>query len=1197
MEPQILNPLTLPLDGVRLIEASAGTGKTFTIAGLYLRLLLGHGRAAPCRVEQILVVTFTEAATQELKDRIRRRIHEARFAFMRGESDDPIIEPLLAEISDHKTAAQRLLEAERQMDEAAIYTIHGFCQRMLTQNAFESGSLFSHEFVTDERQIKARAAADFWRRRFYPLPKSLAGVVSSYWPAPEALLKEIAPYLSGPAVTVKAPDLGEDLTAAHQAAIAKIDGVKRAWREAGEQITEQLSAAKLDGRSYRKDHLANWLNAMEQWANAETLDYQLPDKLEKFAQQTLAAKSKAEPPSLALFDQIQALVDQPPTLKPGLTALAIKEVRQLLRQEKRRQGWLSFDDLLSQLASALDQDSQGQLAARIRSLYPVAMIDEFQDTDPLQYQIFSTVYQPPVADDAPVFADAETDTGEEDERTGLMMIGDPKQAIYAFRGADIFTYIHARAQVSDHYNLATNWRSTDGMVRGVNALFSRAKAPFVYQDSIPFLEVASSPSAKQKALVVEGNEQPALTFWHHSPDELCAKQDFEQTLAVSTAQHITQVLNQSMAGNSYLQTPSGRADIQPHNIAVLVRTGREAQLVKQALAEKGVASVYLSNRDNVFASPVASDIERILVAVMQPENERKLRAALASPLFGLTAEQLALLNQDEALWEQEVVAFSHYRDTWQRRGVMPMLRQVASARQVAENWLAMPQGERCVTDFLHIAELLQSASQQLDNPHALIRWLQERMAEPAQQSEEQQVRLESERDLVQIVTIHKSKGLEYDLVYLPFACQYRESSQPFYHDEQYQPVLALDNVDEGKERAEKERLAEDIRLLYVAVTRAVYGCFIGCAPLKQGNSRQKDSALHLTALGYLLQHGEAGDASLLAESLAGLASASDAVAVVAPPEPDDSHYAPQTGAHEALSARQFDGKIDRQWRLTSYSGLLKQSHHISALPTLASYDLDADDDLADEETADVAVDLWSVFAFPKGARAGTFLHTLFEEVDFTADLMGEEVAELITHHLSLENYDPQWCPILQQWMTQVLKHPLNEQGLRLNQIDNASRLTEMEFVMPLAALDCQRLNRLAARYDALSARAGQLTFETARGMLKGFIDLTFRADGKYYVLDWKSNHLGDSVADYHPDALKEAMIAHRYDFQYQIYTLALHRFLRQRIPDYDYDTHVGGVFYFFLRGASDSGETGVFAHRPDKALIDALDNLFAGESV
>ncbi|MGF1747595.1 exodeoxyribonuclease V subunit beta [Vibrio cionasavignyae] len=1186
--PIALNTMSFPLHGARLIEASAGTGKTFTIAGLYLRLLLGHGDESsrhqqPLTVDQILVVTFTEAATAELRDRIRARIHQARIAFARGSSDDPVIAPLLTDIDDHRFAVATLLQAERQMDEAAVYTIHGFCQRMLTQNAFESGARFNNEFITDESRLKAQVVADFWRSQFYPLGLDLANEVRKLWSTPSALLSDISRYMTGPDVSFTRHASAADLNALHQQNLGAIQALKSQWLAVADDIVPCISASDVNKRSYTKKSLPTWVAAITEWAKSETKDYYLPDSLEKFSQTVLNEKTpKGEPPVHEVFQAIETLLASPPELKTPLLALAIKSCRQRLIDAKESKQWLSFDDLLTHLSAALEFESGDGLADKIRQQFPVAMIDEFQDTDPLQYHIFSRVYL-------------------QHPQCGWFMIGDPKQAIYGFRGADIFTYIKARNQVTDHYTLGTNWRSSESMVQGVNSLFEQAVSPFVYDDDIPFFTVQANPKAHLRHWCLDGERQTAVEFWLQEAEKPLPKGEYVTAMAASTAQHIKTVLTGAQRHKSILVNGEKQTPIEAGNIAVLVRTGSEGQLIKQALAERGIASVYLSNRDSVFASGVALDMLRLLQAVWSLGDERALKAALASELFALSATYLDDLNNEETVWEKVTAEFQEYRHLWQTRGVLPMLRAVLFKREIASRLLTQAGGERLLTDYLHLGELLQNERQDLESDSALLRWLGQSIEDAAQGlggSDEHIQRLESERNLVQIITIHKSKGLEYDLVYLPFVTSYREASEAKYYDEALQsPVIDLAQSKSALAQADKERLAEDLRLIYVALTRAVYGCFIGIAPLRNGRSTKEPTGVHHSAIGYLVQQAKELGVNELGSSLAQLAAQQTAIRVMSPPEVDDELYKPSEVMLPDLRVKTLETEIDRHWRMTSYSNLVKQGHQDSDREVFieaAGIDIDSSQEA---ETLSLLEPEKSIYHFPKGARPGTFLHTVFEEVTFTEPAGSEVNRDVIALLLEKEQYDPQWLPIIHDLVDRVLDTPLDGSSLRLREKGASQKLVEMEFLLPIEVLDAMSLNRVIQRHDDLSAQAKDLGFYTASGMLKGFIDLVFEHDGKYYVLDWKSNYLGDSPEHYQQAQLKHAMIDHRYDLQYQLYALALHRFLKTRIKDYDYEAHFGGVYYLFLRGIEPGSTSGIFNSKPAQALIEELDALISGETI
>lgn len=1180
-----LNTLRFPLHGERLIEASAGTGKTYTIAGLYLRLLLGHGplieegedagqpsaHERPLSVTEILVVTFTEAATAELRGRIRGRIHEARLAFMRGQSGDALLAQLLAEVEDHELAARRLLAAERQMDEAAVFTIHGFCQRMLKQNAFESGALFETEFLTDDSQLRLQAVSDYWRAEFYPVDKTLASAVRALWPSPATLLREMNGWLDNSELEMRPPAGDETLAARHQAAMARIEAVKSEWLAQVDEIRRQTEGQI---KLYTGKNYEGWLAKIGDWAQDPSSGYTLPKDLERFGQTTLEAKlSKGKAvPTLPLFGEIDVLLASRPGIRDLILQRAAVVVRSRMQASKRQAHQLSFDDLLKDLDGALGSSLGERLCERIRATYRVAMIDEFQDTDPQQYRIFHRLYG-----------------GHKD--TALLMIGDPKQAIYGFRGADIFTYIQARRNVSAHYTLGRNWRSSGALVAAVNGLFERAKDPFIYEADIPFLPVEAQ--GKSKALRLDGETAPVLHCWQLTGQPTFNRGDYQSKMARATAAEIHRLLTLAREGKALI----GETPVKAGDIAVLVRTGAEGKLVQQELARLAIASVYLSNRESVLEQVEAREILLILHACQNPSEERSLRAALATGLFDLDAKALDELASDERAWESAVQEFMEYRKVWHRRGVLAMLRALLHRRNLASSLLASPYGERRLTNFLHLGELLQQVSCELDGEYALLRWLGEAVNRQSGQDAEQILRLESERKLVQIVTIHKSKGLEYPLVFLPFICSHRSADTPLYHEADAagnRTILDLTGAEDSLAEADKERLAEDLRLLYVALTRGVYATWLGLAPVRSGNGKSEKTDLHQTAIGYLLQKGEEGDAATLATALSALAEDLPGVAVG---EPSLTRPAPLPAEEEQLGeprVRRFDGTLERDWWISSYSGLAAQGHgHSKGVLANPGFD----DEVVTEAAAlaaeePVQASQPSIFTFPKGARPGTLLHSLFETIDFQS-AAGEPLAQHIATLLAQDGFDESWAPVLQQQVEAVLETPLETgfgEPVRLRDLAPERKQVELEFFLPMGRVTASALTALCQQHDPLSRGNKPLSFATVQGMLKGFIDLVFEWQGRWYLLDYKSNHLGMSPADYSRPALEQAMVEHRYDLQYQLYSLALHRLLALRLPGYDFDQHFGGVFYLFLRGMPQGG---IFHTRPSRELVLGLDRLFS----
>lgn len=673
-------------------------------------------------------------------------------------------------------------------------------------------------------------------------------------------------------------------------------------------------------------------------------------------------------------------------------------------------------------------------------------------------------------------------------------------------------------------------------------------------------------------------------------------------MARQCAAQIRDWLTAGQNGLAQLVTVDGSRPVQASDITILVRSRTEAALVRDALSALAIPSVYLSNRDSVFDTAEAKDLLWLLQAVLAPEQERALRSAMATGVLGLDAKMLDTLNHNERAWDALVEEFDRYRQHWQRRGVLPMLREIMACRHLAENLLATPGGERRLTDVLHLGELLQEAASQLDSEHALIRWLAQQIAQPNHQSDNQQLRLESDRHLVQVITIHKSKGLEYPLVWLPFVGNFRQQQDVLYHDRHsFEALLDLNADEESQALAEEERLAEDLRLLYVALTRAVYHCSVGIAPLiKGGRKKQGESDVHRSALGYLLQQGQAGDAQYLANKLAELtASASGDISVSLAERPDDTPWQPQPEIVPALAARQFNRQVQDYWRVTSYSGLQQHGSSKSGASQSLSVPLQEllprlDADAVGEQALITETHL-TPHTFPRGAAPGTFLHDLLESMDFSQPIEQSWLAE----QLQRQGFGEQWLPMLSQWLNDILQVSLNTNGVTLAGLPPQSKQAELQFYLPIdTLLRAGELDSLIKHYDPLSQQCPALDFQQVRGMLKGFIDLVFCWQGKYYLLDYKSNWLGEESSAYTLEAMTQAMAEHRYDLQYQLYTLALHRYLRHRLTNYDYQRDFGGVIYLFLRGVDKQYPgNGIFSCRPELGLIEGMDRLFSGRDI
>ena len=871
---ELLNPLSFPLHGSRLIEASAGTGKTWTIAALYLRLVLGHGGAdgfpRALVPSEILVMTFTRAATRELSNRVRERLIEAA-AYFRGERelDDELLAALAnsyASDSERRTAAHRLAMAAETMDEAAIFTIDAWCQRMLREHAFDSGSLFDEELVSDEHALFDDAAHDYWRQNVYPLDAAALGTLLGCWNDVDALKGGVRDLVRRAAALGGAPDesLPHLIGRVAKEQAATLATLKHGWHERAGLMEQWIAAQRalapkcFNGNKLRADSLCKWFEALRAWALDEAM--YMPAMTDT-AWHRLTPNGITDAFSKGFSVDVPDCFGCTTELWEALKAIdlvahalhrhAACSIARRMMELKKRSRQFGFADMLDRLKSALEGPNAEALRQRITAQYPVAMVDEFQDTSPDQYCIFNLLYR----------------VAENDPAHGLFLIGDPKQSIYGFRGADIHSYLDARrATDGRHYQLGTNYRSTAALVEAVNQLFLHAEGhgehpgfasgAFRFRkqgvNPLPFEPVAAK--GKSEELVGVAGPYQALAIRTTERDDMRAD-DYRDYFAHHAAEHIVQLLNDPAVG---FRDKGVFRRLAPADIAILVRDRREAAAIRGALEQRRVASVYLSDKDSVVESEEAFDVLRWLHAVANPLDGALARAAFATRTAGLTLAELARLSSDELAWEERIEQLKALHVVWQRQGVLAMLRRFVHELQLPSSLLQQAGGERRLTNLLHLAELLQSASGQLDGEQALIRWFAEQVAGQGEGGDERVLRLESDAELVKVVTVHKSKGLEYPLVYLPFAVTARKTergNRSFFEFVGHDGVRRIDLSlsDEALEAVDRARIEEDLRLLYVALTRARHFLWLGVAAVAA--RKAGENKLHESALCYLLAGG------------------------------------------------------------------------------------------------------------------------------------------------------------------------------------------------------------------------------------------------------------------------------------------------------------------------------------------------------
>jgi len=1149
--------------GINLIEASAGTGKTYAIAMLVLRLVVEKNQD----IKQILVVTFTKAATEELKERVRQRLVEARQALLDNDNNvDISLKQWLNKIDiDSNIISQRLTHALLDIDQAAIFTIHGFCQRTLAEYALESGQLFDSELTGDISSVKQVCSDDFWRKNIYPRSPWEISLLTAQFQTPDQLLASID-YIS--------PDL--TVLPTYENLDTKLADLKQLVDTKKEEITASLLVVEknLDEGKF-KANFENNFNAAHQsvieWLTSDNAvlpefsTFTLAGLLDglnghKFRKTNTATSEERKQEYLNIIDFNYKAFEQIDSAIKNISLFLRRSLLETLNEDVntrlQQQNILSFDDLISRLADALQAAKGEELCQEIRLRYQAALIDEFQDTDKKQWLIFSTLFH--------------------STEHHLYLIGDPKQAIYKFRGADIHTYFSAKKQAEHIFSLGFNWRSHPNLVEAVNTLFNTTN-PFL-SEQLDFIPVKAALTEKQGYLVNKDHQLSAVVLWQLDKSE---KEFWSSGKAsIEITKGVVNEIVDLLTAPIFIQTEN-KNQVQANDIAILVRTNPQAKQFQLMLNEAGVIAV-INSKESVFASQEASDLHCVLQSVAGISDHTLLKQALILDWFNLDGQQFYQTTNNEMTMDGWLTRFQSYQQVWKTKGLMAMIRQLLSKEKVLSHLSRGNQAERRITNLQHCIELLQQVA--IDENLAInktLDWLHDTIINAKSAvatSDEQQLRLESDENAVKIITMHSSKGLEYPIVFCPFLWNRgnrlkREKDKiKCYENENLIVDLGSDRFEHHRQLALDEELAEDLRVFYVAVTRAKYRCYINWADV-----RTKDIE-NTSAMAYLL--GFSGDdffqQQIKLKKLSKKQSLSFEYSLLET-EQETLKALPSQVIDIELSYKKRRRSLYTNWQMSSYTALSSLS--IDETPDLP-FDKAREDNLEPPKES-------SIIELPRGAHTGNVIHDLLENIPFkylakNTDISLQREKSCLRYGLKTDN--PELINLLLKTTVNTLLS-LNDAHFSLKDLKEDQCLKEMPFYLTMKKMDVSLINQIlkdCPTYQPLSEK-------TMSGFLTGFIDLICEYQGKYFIIDYKSNGL----ESYDTKSLTQAMREHNYGLQYWIYTLVLHQYLKHRLPNYDYQKHMGGVMYLFVRGMDENIEnSGVYQAKPKLEMIEQLAELF-----
>ena len=1167
-----------------IIEASAGTGKTYSIECLFLKFIL----ECDFDIDSILIITFTNRATDELKERLNKRL-KISLDYLKGnvahDQNDPMHRYLhsldrndltinvdLKGQSPFMSKNILILEnALNNFDEAAIHTIHSFCDRLLLEFPFESGTTFNRELYGEDDYYVKLTVEDFWRNEVFSLTAEAYNKIKELSRKYNYLKLDLDKLITLATEVVRYPDFKRKILPeidcdSEENTLNKLRSLKKekiALKEMFNNDTVQLKNLHLESDIF--EYLEDFV------FNDDVIIFNLPET-SKITLDDLKVKHPIFQKISDISAEAIPLID-----KIGFNTLIYFRIKLLKVIDKRIDhikeinNEITYSDQLKDLYNAVIIKDNSKLLEKIRKKYNALVVDEFQDTDLLQYSILKHIFY--------------------DTDKFVFFIGDPKQSIYKFRGADIYVYLEAISEADIIYSLKKNFRSTENLIDAFNLLYTLGGNPFLIE-GIQYNPVEAG-GEKYK---IEG-ETSNLVIKHFDGTSI-DKDRAEKKATDDIIYEIKRLLHKDnhvkISENGILRPIEGR------DIAIIMFENKDGELLRKELNKNGIVAC-ASSRESVYKSEEARELKMFLVALANPANYIALNTALTTSLFNLTAIEMVEISKKEDMATDIIKNFIHYQELLSSYGFYRMMMEFINDYHLKERLLQVPSGDRKITNFLHLIELIQKAHKKgIKGIYEIIKWLEEKEMQPKSSAEEEQMlRLESEENAVNIVTIHKSKGLEFPIVFVPYFWNDSKFKIGFrnviFHEDDKVKIDVGSEENKYRDNIAKttfEILAENLRLLYVAMTRAACKCYL-YYPHTNSQSKKICSAinylLHITQenknilnikniediLGLKDYNQRIDELKIIAEKSKGN------IEVTLLKENDPGQFEKQQENIVPLVERTFNKNINKKYLITSYTGLTRFGQLEERMPAL-------DELFNNVETSDNK-DLRGIFAFDKGIASGNLWHKIMENLDFNADKNTRDI--YIKKQLEKTKYK---TDEFVNAMTTVIDNLLNKNlgtflgtSLYLKDITQKNRISELEFYLNIK--DLSKLKDVLMDYFKKKNKTNflnstnKLKFEELESYVNGFIDLVFTDGNKYYVIDWKFSFLGGNADDYNTINLEKEMLGNYYYLQYHLYILALYKYLKTKNKSIDME-HIGGVFYIFARGIQHGKDTGIYFDRPIEFL-------------
>lgn len=1152
----------LPLIGKIIIESSAGTGKTYIIELIYLRLLLGI-KKKKLKIQEILILTYDKKNIDKLKLNILKKIKKMKKACVNNGIELPeksIYKKFLHLIKNKKKAINSLAQAEKNIHESSIYTINDFCKLIIKKNKFKLNFLNKKSIITNEIKLQKKACEEFWKKNYYPMDYSMSKIIFNEWKTPKQLFKQIKNFLTIETPIFIKKNKTNNIKYKHKKLINKIKKIKKMWIIYYKKIEKLILYSDINRHIYNKRNLKNWFNKITKWANSHTIDYKIPNELNYFSQNKLTNKTKKGiPPKSIFFSKIEKFLKKKFTIKDLLISQSIVGIKNIIDKIKKEEKKINSEELLKILNNIIKKNTEKKkIIYSIFNQYKVTIIDEYQEIKKQQNKIFQKIYK---------------------KKNCLILLGDLKQTIDTSNNKNIFNHIKTKKKIKKHYTIQKNWRSSCGITESINKLFSQKKNPFLLKQ-IQFIPLKYNKNKKHIGLIHKKKTIPPINLYIYKKN--VSYFEYKEKIANQCAKKIYDWITYGKKKKTWLFNKNKKKFIEASDITILIRNEEEALTIKKSLEKFNINSNFIYNKQNFLNTNEITEILLILKAIIEPKNENSIYSALATSLIGFTSKKIHILQKNKKQIIKKIEKFNKYLLTWNKFGILAALRRIIIEEKIDYNLLLdQNNGKKKLINLIYISELLQKKEKDLTSKKNLINWLNNKIYKKKNIFKKIQKKYENNQNAVNISTIYQSKGLSHPIVWIPFDSYItKDNIKTFHNRKNFKLYLDFTENEKNKQLAEEEYLSQKIRLLYVSITRSIYHCSIGITPSIK--KKKKNSIFHQSTLMLLLKKEKKNSYEK------NLKTIQDKNISVKKIKNIKITTLKTNKKIKFLIKKNINFKIKKTWKITNYTNLIKNKYCSQYNKFTENKKINKKN--KKKEKTNYIFHLKNkknIHNFPSGTKSGIFLHSILKKINFKKIPNKKWIAKELKNF----NFSPDWSSIIQKCLINVLNVPLINKNLKLSTIKSNKKIKEMKFYIPInKKLHSSKLEKIMKKYDILYKK---IEFQSFKGILNGSIDLIFYWKKKIYLIDYKSNLLGKKITDYNQQSLKSIIIKKKYNFQYIIYTLATHRFFKNKIKNYNYKENFGGIFYLFLRGCDiNKLNYGIYHEIPSYSLIKNLDKIF-----